>query len=83
MTTSQNCYSPQSGLTPWQAGTFLLFVILMLTDLTITVYGFLNVPEFVEANPLYAAFTPFPELFLNTIMWTKLSAIAGVLWVVQ
>jgi len=80
---SQNSYSPQNHLTPWQARTFLLFIILMLADLTITSYGFLHVPGFIEANPLYAQFAGFPVLFLNTIVWVKLGVIAGVLVMVQ
>lgn len=81
--TSQNCYLPQSGLTPWQAQTFLLFVIMMLADLAITVWGYLNVPGFVEANPLFARFIDTPILFMNTITWIKLTMIAGVLLMVQ
>lgn len=81
--TSQNCYSPQSSLTPWQARAFLLFIILMLADLVITSWGFLNIPGFVEANPFYAGFASFPTLFLNTIVWAKVAAIAGILLVVE
>jgi len=70
-------------LTPWQARTFLVFTILMLTDLTITVWGFLNVPGFIEANPFYAAFITWPALFINTLLWAKLAVIAAVLLTVQ
>lgn len=81
--TSQNCYSPQYPLTPWQARTFLLFIILMMADLAITAYGFLYSPAFMEANPLYALFASYPMVALNTIVWVKLAMIAGVLLVAQ
>ncbi len=65
-----------SRLQKYALGTF---IILMVADLVISSYGVLFLPDFSEANPLFARFVGYPFKFIAVVGTTKVLVIAGII----
>jgi hypothetical protein len=69
----------QHHLTRFQKYALLGLCLLMLADFTISSWGVLFSPVFIEANALFASFVRQPLEFIAVVGLSKLLVVAGII----